>query len=117
MKRNILIITVISLLILSGCGKNGALMGGNSVKETTPSGEGTGSVQSAEITPQKAKEIALAKVEGATEENIREFKKEFDDGIEKYEGEIIYNNTEYDFEIDAKSGKILQWETDWENGL
>ena len=32
-----------------------------------------------------------------------------DDGRYKYEGEIIYNNIEYDFEIDANSGTILEW--------
>lgn len=64
------------------------------------------------ITDQKAKEIALAKVSGATETDIREFRKERDDGREKYEGKIIYNKTEYEFEIDAASGKIIKWETE-----
>lgn len=64
------------------------------------------------ITEEKAKEIALAKVPGATEENIREFKKEFDDGREEYEGTIVYNKIEYEFEIDAKTGDIIKWESE-----
>lgn len=64
------------------------------------------------ITDQKAKEIALAKVPGATEADVREFKKERDDGREKYEGKIIYNKTEYEFEIDAASGEIIKWESE-----
>ena len=62
------------------------------------------------ITENEAKEIATKKVPGATDANIREFKKERDDGREKYEGKIIYDNMEYEFEIDAADGKIIQWE-------
>lgn len=75
-------------------------------------GEQSAASDVTEITEAKAKEIALAKVQGATAENIREFKKEFDDGREEYDGKIVYNNTEYEFEIDAKTGKIIKWETD-----
>ena len=32
-----------------------------------------------------------------------------DDGVYKYEGDIIYNGMEYEFEIDANSGTILEW--------
>ena len=35
--------------------------------------------------------------------------KEYDDGRMLYEGEIIYGNTDYDFEIDAQTGDILEW--------
>ncbi|MBE7033457.1 MAG: hypothetical protein E7406_04430 [Ruminococcaceae bacterium] len=70
------------------------------------------SQQETAITEEKVKEIALSKVPGATAENIREFKKEFDDGREKYEGKIVYDKTEYEFEIDAKTGEILKWETE-----
>ena len=62
------------------------------------------------ITEEKAKEIALAKVPGATMQDIRQFKKDRDDGRYVYEGEILYNKTEYDFEIDAQSGEIISWE-------
>lgn len=75
-------------------------------------GEQSAASEVTEITEDRAKEIALAKVSGATAENIREFKKEFDDGREKYDGKIVYNNTEYEFEIDAKTGEIIKWETD-----
>ena len=75
-------------------------------------GEQSAAAEVTEITEDKAKEIALAKVPGATAENIREFKKEFDDGREEYDGKIIYNNTEYEFEIDAKTGEFIKWETD-----
>lgn len=75
-------------------------------------GEQSAASEVTEITEDKAKEIALAKVPGATAENIREFKKDFDDSREEYEGKIIYNNMEYEFEIDAKTGEIIKWEVD-----
>ena len=32
-----------------------------------------------------------------------------DDGYYRYEGDIIYQQREYDFEIDANTGNILEW--------
>ena len=52
--------------------------------------------------------IALDRVSGATAQDVR-IELDRDDGRYKYEGEIIYNNMEYDFEIDANSGTILEW--------
>ncbi len=60
------------------------------------------------ITPAKAKEIALAKVSGAGEQNIR-MKVDFDDGRSYYEGEIIYNGMSYDYGIDAQTGAVIEW--------
>ena len=52
--------------------------------------------------------IALERVEGATDRDIR-IELDYDDGRYKYEGEIIYQMVEYDFEIDANTGTILEW--------
>ena len=52
--------------------------------------------------------IALGRVEGATEQDIR-IELDYDDGRYKYEGEIIYQMRENDFEIDANTGTILEW--------
>lgn len=60
------------------------------------------------VSSEKAIETALAKVPGATENDIR-IELDYDDGKYKYEGDIIYNRVEYDFEIDANSGEILEW--------
>lgn len=89
MKKILLISMLLAAFVLSGCG-------GGEVK----------------IAPERAREIALEKVPGATEENIRKFKKDRDDGRYVYEGEIVYNNMEYDFEIDADSGDIISWEAE-----
>lgn len=60
------------------------------------------------IGEEKAKSIALAKVSGATESDIR-LNLDSEDGNAVYEGSILYNNTEYEFEIDAVTGTIVSW--------
>lgn len=60
------------------------------------------------VSKEDAVRIALERVPGATEKNVK-IELERDDGRYKYEGEIIYDNIEYDFEIDADSGTILEW--------
>lgn len=60
------------------------------------------------VSREKAIETALAKVPGATENDIR-IELDHDDGRYKYEGDIIYEGTEYDFEIDANTGDVLEW--------
>lgn len=62
------------------------------------------------ITEQEAKQIALKKVPGATENDIKKFKKDTDDSIMEYEGELHYNGMEYEFEINAYDGTILEWD-------
>lgn len=60
------------------------------------------------VSSEKAIETALAKVPGATQKDIR-IELDYDDGRYQYEGDIIYDRIEYDFEIDADSGKIISW--------
>ena len=64
---------------------------------------------SKKLTPEQAKELALAQVKGATLEHFREFDADYDDGRLEYEGTILYNGMEYEFEIDGYSGAIRQW--------
>lgn len=60
------------------------------------------------VTREQAIETALSRVSGATEQDLR-MELDLDDGVYKYEGDIIYNGMEYEFEIDANSGTILEW--------
>lgn len=60
------------------------------------------------VTLEEATAIALERVPGATESDIR-IQLDRDDGVYKYEGDIIYEQREYDFEIDANTGTILEW--------
>lgn len=60
----------------------------------------------------KARSIALARVQGASDRNVTKLKLDYDDGRWQYEGEIVYGYYEYEFEIDAYTGTILSWERD-----
>ena len=71
---------------------------------------GTGS--SATVSEATAKQTALARVSGATEKDIYEWKLDYDDGRPEYEGKIIYGGTEYEFTIDAASGNVTEWEAE-----
>lgn len=62
---------------------------------------------SGRISQQEAEQIALKKVPGAT---VKKIKLEKDDGRWQYEGELITDTAEYDFEIDAATGAIVKWE-------
>lgn len=64
------------------------------------------------ISAEKAKELALAQVPGASERDIFEFETDHDDGRIEYEGKIIYDGMEYEFEIDAYSGAFRSWEAE-----
>lgn len=78
----------------------------------TPPASGSGTGSGATITEASAKKTALAQVPGATEANIIKFKLDMDDGRWEYEGEIVYNNMEYDFTIDANTGSIIEWDAE-----
>lgn len=71
---------------------------------------GTGN--SATVSEATAKQTALARVSGATEKDIYEWKLDYDDGRPEYEGKIIYGGTEYEFTIDAASGNITEWDAE-----
>ncbi len=77
----------------------------NAAKQNTASASGE-TLSEADI-----RKIALAKVPGATENDIR-MNLDRDDGKLRYEGKIIYEGMEYDFEIDAYSGAIQEWDAE-----
>ena len=56
--------------------------------------------------------IILDRVPGATEDNIVELERDYDDGYMQYEGSLVCDGVEYEFEIDAETGNILDWEID-----
>lgn len=60
------------------------------------------------LTVDEAISIALERVPGATQNDVK-IELDYDDGVYKYEGDIIHEQKEYEFEIDANSGTILEW--------
>ena len=61
------------------------------------------------ITPQQAKEIALSNAPGAS---VRKCELDYDDGIAVYEIELRNGPIEYEFEINASNGNILDLNID-----
>ena len=75
----------------------------------TPS-QSTNTNANVKISEATAKQTALARVSGATEKDIYEWKLDYDDSRPEYEGKIIYGGTEYEFTIDANTGAIIEWD-------
>lgn len=68
------------------------------------------------VTPAQAKAKALADA-GVTESQIRDYSCELDrdDGVVKYEIDFESGNTEYSYEINAETGKIIEREKEAED--
>lgn len=68
--------------------------------------------KNSDIGENRAIEIALARVPGASRGSITDIEREYVNGRYIYEGEIEYGGYEYEFEIDGRSGKVIKWEVD-----
>ncbi|MDO5089407.1 MAG: PepSY domain-containing protein [Leptotrichiaceae bacterium] len=105
MKNKVLKITLLGIMLLSFS----AL--GNKTTKTVYSNISAKS-QSNYIGESKAKSIALARVPGAKSRHVVKLQLDREDGRIVYEGKIIYNGLEYEFDIDAVTGKVISWEVD-----
>lgn len=64
----------------------------------------------------EAAALVLERIDGATRDNMR-IRQSRDDGRIVYEGQVRYNGYEYEFEIDAATGRFTDWERerdDWD---
>lgn len=107
-------ILCIALFLFSGCAGAHHAENGN-VSNDAYAGEVNGTPQAVSggengVTEEAAKKLALDRVPGASTGDIREFKMDREDGHMEYEGKIIYDGMEYEFEIDAASGAFIEWE-------
>jgi len=66
-------------------------------------------LEKAKISEEEAQQIALEKVPGASEDDLY-LELDYDDGKLIYEGEILYDSYEYEFEINAETGEMESWE-------
>lgn len=73
-------------------------------------------VETGKISAAEAKAIALAHA-GLTADQVKGLRSEYDrdDGIAVYEVEFRSGNWEYDYEIHAETGKIREWDKDWDD--
>ena len=83
---------------------------------TSRSRRQNGSSQAADasqISEDDAKRIALEQAEISEKQAAYlHVKKDWDDGYVLYEGKFFYNEMEYEFEIDAQTGRILEWDVE-----
>ena len=71
----------------------------------------TASQTSGEITIEQAVQLVLERIPGATAEQVR-IEEDYDDGRKTYEGEVYYNQAEYEFEI-TSNGNFIEWSVDY----
>lgn len=62
-----------------------------------------------QMTEEEAQNIILKQIKGATKDMIA-MHLDTDDGMLFYEGKVVYNGTEYEFELNAYTGDIIKWE-------
>lgn len=75
---------------------------------------GTAGGQQTALTAEQAQAAALAYA-GLSEATFYETKQDWDDGRLIYELEFYADGCEYECEVDASTGTILKWETDWDD--
>lgn len=125
----LLVMTTMVIGVMSGCGTNNktaqnttsqteqnTTINETTSMQTTVNNETTSETTiSAMISEEEAKNIAL-KDAGVkeTDVTILSVKQEIDDGVEEYEVDFKVGTTEYDYAIDAVSGKILEKDVDVE---
>lgn len=111
MKKLSLVTIIVAFSIsLAGCTNSGVVSNSNNDSNVNNSVD---SRTSNKITIEQAKEIAL-KHAGLTKDQVSfiETENDIDNGAEKYDIEFYCNGKEYDYEISAIDGEIIQYDSD-----
>ena len=115
MKKLCLALIILTLSIsLVGCTHSGVASNGNQ-NNTESSTQNNNINNTGNISLDKAKEIALSHA-GLSSDQVTfvQANNDFDDGIQKYDIEFYCNGKEYDYEINASNGQIIQYDYDME---
>ena len=113
MKNKILKLTVLGMGVLGilgiayGASKNRNLNGNEYISEYSLNNRTGFSDNVQLISLEKAKSIALSQVPGANESHLGEIDLDREHGRMVYEIEIFYNNSKYEYDIDAVTGEIV----------
>ncbi len=113
MKNRILKLTVFGIGMLGilgiayGVSKNRSLNGNEYISEYSLNNRTGFSDNVQLISLEKAKSIALAQVPGANESHLGEIDLDREHGRLVYEIEFFYNNSKYEYDIDAVTGEIV----------
>ncbi len=88
--------------------KGKKIYGAWSAKKSSTGSTASGSAKSGSITKEKAKKIALKDAGvSASKAHFTKAEIDYDDGIKVYEIEFITSTKEYEYEINAKTGRII----------
>ena len=74
--------------------------------------DGSASATTLNLSADRARQIALEQVPGATASDIRKCTLESDDGQLVYEIELVYNHMEYECKLSAATGQLLEWDSE-----
>lgn len=88
----------------------GSIINYDQENKTSPSA-GNSSSSSGTVSEDQAKQSVLERIPGASAADIYLYL-DSDDGRLEYEGQVIYDNTKYEFKVDAYSGSIIEWEAE-----
>ena len=109
MKKKMLNVMLLGIIILGiGVTANAANSRRNNRSSTVRRSNRNGNY----IGINRARSIALSRVPGANSSHVRKLHLDREDGRMVYEGKIYYNGLEYEFDIDAVSGRIVKWDVD-----
>lgn len=87
----------------------GAVLEWEKEARDSDSSKATTAADSSLISQSEAEEIALSRAEGSNA-YIKEIELDTEDGTKVYEGEMRDDTYEYEFEIDAYTGAVIEWE-------
>ncbi|MDY5912089.1 MAG: PepSY domain-containing protein [Inconstantimicrobium porci] len=119
MMKKIALLSIIMAISMGVAGCNNSAVPNDNNQTTNPgtTNPGTTNSQSSNetgaIAIEEAKDIALNDAK-LTRDNVTfiKAKKELDNGVEKYDIEFYSGNTEYNYEINAANGKIMEYNHD-----
>ena len=110
MKKKMLNVILLGIMILgigvtaNAAGKSRKSNRASSVRRSNRNGNYIGA--------NRARAIALSRVPGANSSHVRNLHLDWEDGRMVYEGKIYFRGLEYEFDIDAVSGRIVKWDVD-----
>lgn len=92
-------------------GKNSGTPAGHVAGQPNAAAGQSGAAQGATgyLTMEQARQKVAERIPGVDPANVY-IKEDYDDGRLKYEGEVYYNQTKYEFELDAATGAFTDWE-------
>ena len=102
----LLLLVVLSLLLFVACEED-------AIENILPGKQDSEVAKDAAITAQEAEDIALTHA-GFAREDVTRLHTEYDrDWADHYDVAFHKDGYEYEYEIDANTGEILNWEKEW----